>query len=131
MSKFNIDFFELSFLAEACIPPRPIARMCFWQDLTDKHWFNMSEDERANLFSWIQRNPYYEESLANQEETQIFHARFNPDNQYIVKTSYGDENETHHSFKMKDKYYKNRTTYIADEYIKDVIKLEHHGESCR
>jgi len=35
MESFQIDFFELAFLAEACIPPRPIARMMFWQHLTD------------------------------------------------------------------------------------------------
>ena len=30
MSTFEIDFFELAILAEACIPPRPIARAMFW-----------------------------------------------------------------------------------------------------
>lgn len=29
MAKITIDFFELAFLAESCIPPRPIARASF------------------------------------------------------------------------------------------------------
>ena len=88
MSTFNIDFFELSFLAEACIPPRPIARGMFWQDLTRKYWEQMTEGERAHLFEWLNRNPWYPESLEKEEDTQVFHARFDPENQYMVKTKY-------------------------------------------
>ena len=61
MSKFSIDFFELSFLAEACIPQRPIARSMFWNNLTDVYWEQMSEQERASLFAWMNRNDYYKE----------------------------------------------------------------------
>ena len=124
MSTFNIDFFELAFLAEACIPPRPIARTCFWQNLTDKYWEQMSDPQRAHLFSWLQKNPYYEESLAKEEETQIFHARFNPDNQYMVKTKFKRKKEEHRAFKMGDRYYTKRTQWIAEEYITDVSKYE-------
>ena len=56
MSTFNIDFFELSFLAEACIPPRPIARTYFWQNLSKVYWYQMTENERERLFEWINRN---------------------------------------------------------------------------
>jgi len=92
---FQIDFFELAFLAEACIPPRPIARAMFWQHLTDQYWYQMSEAQRAHLFNWLQKNPYYEESLAKEEETQIFHARFDPNNQYLVYTNYQNKEEVH------------------------------------
>ena len=123
MSTFTIDFFELSFLAEACIPPRPIARAMFWQSLTDKYWHQMTEIERINLFEWLQRNAFYEESLQTEEDTQVFHARFNPDNQYIVKTKYDDKEEVHRTFKMGERYYTNRNSWIAEEYIISVEKF--------
>ena len=123
MDSFQIDFFELAFLAEACIPPRPIARMMFWQHLTDKYWDQMSDPQRTHIWNWLQKNPYYEESLKTEEETQIFHARFDPDNQYMVHTNFHGVEDKRRAFKMGDRYYITRTTSIADEYIVEVIKF--------
>jgi hypothetical protein len=123
MSNFTIDFFELSFLAEACIPPRPIARTYFWQNLTRTYWNQMTENERARLFEWMQRNSYYEDSLKNEEETQVFHARFDPDNQYMVHTNFHGVEDKRRAFKMGEKYYISRHTSIAEEYITSVEKL--------
>ena len=123
MSTFKIDFFELSFLAEACIPPRPIARAMFWQSLTDKYWHQMTEGERAHLFEWLQKSWVYEESLKEEEDTQVFHARFDPDNQYIIKTNYEDKAEEHRAFKLNDNYYIGRNRWVADEYIVSVEKF--------
>lgn len=121
MSTFNIDFFELSFLAEACIPPRPIARTMFWQDLTRKYWNQMTEGERAHLFEWLNRNPWYPESLEKEEDTQVFHARFNPDNQYMIKTNHN--NEEHRAFKFGDRYWVGLNTFIPEENITDITKF--------
>ena len=88
MSTFTIDFYEFAFLVEACIPPRPIARTMFWQSITDKYWIQMTEGERAHLFEWMQKNWVYQESLEKEVDTQIFHARFDPDNQYMVTSNY-------------------------------------------
>lgn len=121
---FNIDFFELSFLAEACIPPRPIARTMFWQNLTRIYWNQMTEQERGQLFSWLNRNDWYKESLQKEENTQVFHARFNPDNQYMVKTNFSEKIEEHRAFLLGDRYYTNHDTWIADEYIIDKTKLD-------
>jgi len=123
MSKFNIDFFELSFLAEACIPPRPIARMSFWQDLTRIYWGQMTEGERAHLFEWLNRNPWYPESLEKEEETKIFHARFNPDNQYMVTSLYEGKEDTRRAFKLEDRYYVAYSTFVSEEYITAVEKF--------
>jgi hypothetical protein len=120
MSTFQIDFFELAFLAEACIPPRPIARAMFWQSLTDKYWYQFTEDERIHMFEWLQKSWVYEESLAKEEDTQVFHARFDPYNQYIVRTNYKDKEEEHRAFKMGDRYYTKRNTWISKEYILSV-----------
>ena len=122
MSTFTIDFYELAFLAEACIPPRPIARAMFWQSLTDKYWYLMTEGERIHLFEWLQKTWVYEESLEKEEDTQIFHARFNPDNQYMIKTKYNDKEEERRAFKMGDRYYIDRNKWISEEYITSVEK---------
>ena len=123
MSTFTIDFFELAFLAEACIPPRPIARAMFWQSLTDKYWHQMTEGERIHLFEWLQKSWVYEESLKKEADTQIFHARFNPDNQYIVNVDYDGAIGKYIAFKMGDRYYTGRNKWIAEEYITSVEKF--------
>lgn len=120
--KFTIDFFELAFLAEACIPPRPIARTMFWQNLTNRYWHQLNEGERVHLFEWLQKNLRYEESLAKEEDTQIFHARFDPDNQYLVKTKYEGKEEEHRAFKRGDRYYTGTNTFVSEEFITDVEK---------
>jgi hypothetical protein len=120
MSTFEIDFFELAFLAEACIPPRPIARAMFWQSLTDKYWYQFTEDERIHLFEWLQKSWVYEESLAKEEDTQVFHARFDPYNQYMIRTNYDGKEEEHRAFKIGDRYYTKRNTWISKEYILSV-----------
>ena len=122
MSTFTIDFFELAFLVEACIPPRPIARAMFWQSLTDKYWEQMTEGERAHLFEWLQKSWVYEESLKEQEDTQVFHARFDPDNQYTIKVIYDGEESEYRAFKLNDNYYIGRNRWVADEYIISVEK---------
>jgi hypothetical protein len=123
MTTFTIDFFELGFLAEACIPPAPIARTMFWQNLTNRYWSQMTEGERIHLFEWLQKNWQYEASLAKEPDTQIFHARFNPDNQYMVKTNYNDVEETHRAFRMSERYYTTSTSWIAEKYIIGVEKF--------
>ena len=122
MSTFTIDFFELAFLVEACIPPRPIARAMFWQSLTDKYWEQMTEGERAHLFEWLQKSWVYEESLKEQEDTQVFHARFDPDNQYTIKVIYDGEESEYRAFKLNDNYYIGRNRWVANEYIISVEK---------
>jgi hypothetical protein len=120
MNTFQIDFFELSFLAEACIPPRPIARAMFWHSLTDKYWEQMTEGQRIHLFEWIQMSWLYEESLEKEVDTQVFHARFDPHNQYMVKTNYEGKVEEHRAFKMGDRYYTKRNKWITKEYVLSV-----------
>lgn len=127
MSTFNIDFFELSFLAEACIPPRPIARAMFWQDLTRKYWNQMTEGERAHLFEWLNKHPYYPESLEKEDDTKVFHARFNPDNQYMVKTEHKEGRKKikgeHRAFKLGDRYWVGLNTFIPEENIVEITKF--------
>jgi hypothetical protein len=113
----------LAFLAEACIPPNPIARTMFWQRLTGVYWEQMTEEERDRLFEWLNRNDNYKQSLENEEETQIFHARFDPDNQYLVYTTMNGKDDVNRAFKYKDLYYVKRNSWITPEFITKIEKI--------
>lgn len=118
MSNFTIDFFEFCFLVEACIPPRPIARAMFWNDVIEKHYHIMTPNERKKLFDWIQLNPSFN---LEEEDCLWFYNRFNPNNQFLVTTLYNGETNSVETFKVGDRYYINKTTDIVQDYI---IKVE-------
>ena len=119
--RFNIDFIEFAFLVEACIPPVPIARACFWSDVINIHYFKLNQDERFNLFNWINRTSKMEASLSeNNESCLLFNARLDPDNQYEVTTKF---NEVIECFKLNDKYYISEQKHINEKYIVNVEKL--------
>ena len=120
--RFAIDFFELSFLIEACIPPTPIARAMFWDNVIDQYYLVMSDTERSSLFEWVNRNHRFERSLSDgNEDCILFNARFNPDNQYIVTSVYEDERLDHECFLMKDRYYTGKSVWVAPEFIESVV----------
>lgn len=116
--RFNIDFIEFCFLAEACIPPAPIARMSFWYDLIDEYYEILSEGERANLFWWMGKNSRFDNK---NEDCKLFNARFDPNNQFKVLTNFNGEEKVVDCFKWKGKYYVKRNRFIADEYIVNKI----------
>lgn len=123
MSRFNIDFFEFSFLVEACIPPRPIARAMFWDDVINKHYNTLTDNERERLFEWINRNACMQDGIEQgNEDCLIFNARFDPDNQYKVHTNYNEKLEVYDAFKWNDMYYTRKNTSIDDKYITKVEK---------
>lgn len=113
---FKIDFFELMFLAQACIPPAPIARSMFFEKLIDVYYKQMSKDERKRLYDCIVPK------LDMREETsRIFEARYNKDNQFVATINYKGEKQTIQCFKYNDKYRTCISSYIEDKYI---IKIE-------
>lgn len=115
--RFQIDFFEFSFLVEACIPPSPIARAAFWDDVINKYYQVLTPDERAKLYEWIVRNPCFD--LAD-EDCALFAARFNPANQYKLQLSYDDNSEID-AFKWKDGYYVGKNVSINPDYIINAV----------
>jgi hypothetical protein len=130
--RFNIDFYEFSFLVEACIPPRPIARAMFWDRVIDVYFFEMTENERQRLFEWINRNCYFQENVKKREEDCMwFYNRFNPDNQYIITSDFNGEIETNQCFLHKNRneiehYYIKKNVFVSEEFI---TKKEKH-EFC-
>jgi hypothetical protein len=71
----------------------------------------------------MNRNERYKESLTKHEDTQVFHARFDPDNQYKIYTSFNKQDTSHAAFKMNGLYYTERNTWIDSEYITKVEKI--------
>lgn len=118
MTKFEIDFFELIFLAEACIPPRPIARSVFWSALCDKHYQRMSHDERARAFDWIKPKL----DLDN-KDCRLFYARFNPKNQFRIKATFEFKQEEFDTFKFNDEYHISETIHIDFDCIDSIRPL--------
>lgn len=122
--KFKIDFFELAFLAEACIPPVPIARAMFWKELIDVYHEQLTSEERARLHEWLNRNGKYTEGLKEkQEDILCFEARYNPVNQYKVWFKSEKESGLTDAFLYNGKYYIASNRWIAPEYIEKVEKL--------
>lgn|SRR5574343_115917 len=115
--RFSIDFFEFSFLVEACIPPRPIARSMFWREVIDVYYHQMSDDERKRLHDWIGRNPAF--NLA-EPDCYMFHCRFDPENQYLVKAVNDGRVHEFECFRMGERYHTSSNTSIVDEAIVSV-----------
>lgn len=121
-NRFDIDFFEFSFLVEACIPPRPIARAMFWENVIDKYYNVLTLSERDRLFEWVNRNNCFEERLKeNNEDCLLFNARYDKSNQFLVTTNYKKKIEIHNAFKWKGKYHLSKTKSINEKYIVSVV----------
>lgn len=119
MSKFTIDFFEFSFLVEACIPPRPIARSMFFYKVINEYYDLMQKDEKKELFNWIKPKL----DLQN-EDCQHFFARFNPENQYLVYTEFEGRKDCKTAYLFEDVYHLTISKTINPEYIYKVEKIE-------
>ncbi len=120
-NKFKIDFFELACLTEACIPPRPIARACFWDRLINELYLLMSPHERARLFEWILRCPNFN---IDNKDCALFEARFNPENQYVVMYKHEGKTGKTECFLKDGKYWTKKDTWISEEFIKSVELLK-------
>lgn len=116
--KYEIDFFELCFLADACIPPTPIARAHFWSKFTFEIGKELSVEERSRAYEWLMKHPRLQQAIElGIEEALLFEARYNPENQYIVRTVEGN---AHEAFLYKGCYYVDEGKSIIDEHIQEV-----------
>jgi hypothetical protein len=117
--KFVIDFFELAFLTEACLPKSTIARYSFFMNVIDIHYHNMSWEQRKHLFEWIGKKLNMEH-----EESQIFYARFNPDNQFKITFKKMAEKESVEAFLFKNIYWISSNQKVNNDYIDSIEKIE-------
>ena len=122
-NRFPIDFYEFSFLVEACIPPVPIARAMFWDNVIDKYYYVLTEEERDKLFEWINRHPSMQSGLQNKnEKCLLFNARYDKNNQYNITTNYENKIEIHKCFMYNNKHHTSITVSISEDYITEVNK---------
>lgn len=126
MDKFKIDFFELCFLAEACIPPVPIARACFWFKICDEYYHELTDNERNRMFEWITKNQKFN---TDNEDCRLFYARYNPKNQFKVTYFYEGKTDSVFCFRFNEKYHTSKTTHVADKYIKEAVLVERKSET--
>ena len=120
----DIDFFEFSFLVESCIPPSPIARAYFWQNVIDKYYYVLTKNERERLYEWINRHYSMESGVkSGNEDCLLFNARFDKDNQYLVSTLLDGENKETEAFLLNGSYYTSKNRFINEKYITKVEKL--------
>ena len=120
-NRFNIDFFEFSFLVEACIPPAPIARAMFFRKVINEHYHVLTERERGDLYEWVKRTINFNEPV--NEMVQTFLDRYNPYNQYLVTTECNGKVEQTNTFFRNEKYYTGYNQWIADEYITNIENI--------
>ena len=121
MGKFNIDFFELLILAEACIPPVPIARGVLWARLTEEFYNKLTQSERNTMHTVMQRHMNYD--LKN-EDILLFEHRYNKDFQYIITTNYNAETKQILCFKHNNKYCTSKNKSILEKYITKIEKAK-------
>jgi hypothetical protein len=110
--KFVIDFFELAYLTESCLPPQPISRRSFFMDTIDRYYFNMTWEERKHFFEWISPKLDME-----QEESKVFYARYNPENQYKTSLFFYGEEQFVEAFLLDGKYMVSSTVRLNEEYF--------------
>ncbi len=116
MNNFTIDFFELLFLAEVCIPPKPIARSMFWSSLIDVHYHKMTHLQRSQMYKEL----LPQLNLEN-DDCRLFKARFDPNNQYKVYIK--GSGKSYPCFLYKGEYYIQTNTYVENSKIRALEQL--------
>ena len=124
---FKIDFFELCFLAQTCIPPVPIARTVFWHKLIDEYYHQLSQRQRDELFNWMRDESKYQMSFADgNKDVKIFDARYDPNNQYLltcVPPKSEDKPQEIEAFYYNERHHTAINTTIIEDYIIDIKHL--------
>lgn len=116
MTNFTISFFELMFLAEAVIPKQSIERSMCFNDFSEIHYHKMFKNQRQQFFEHVTNCKGF--SLEN-EQCRHFHARFNPDNQYLVTFNRKKER----CYLFDGNYHVSINKFINPNAIKKVEKI--------
>lgn len=82
----------------------------------------MTKNERNRLFEWMRRNDHYISELEKEnEDVELFDARFDPNNQYLVTAELNDKVEQHECFYFDNEYRTAKNRFINFDYV---IKTE-------
>lgn len=113
-NKFSINFFELMFLAESCIPPRPIARASTFNDFSEVHYHNMTDKERLQFYGHVTNCHGFD---IENEDCFHFERRFNPNNQYIVTAKWEGEECAFHAYLHNGNFHTSRNRWISSDLV--------------
>lgn len=116
----TIEFWELVFLAEVCIPPVPIARGGVWDRIIDIHYKNLTDWCRNKLFEIITKRPNFDK---NNEDCQWFYARYNPSNQFKVHCFFQGKPQIVDCFRKDNEYFVGKNKSINMTYVKKITKM--------
>ena len=123
--KVNLDIFEMYYLLESCFRGSHLRSGTIGRFVDE--WYGLfTPQQRKNLRDWILRDIYnsdFKPRFSCCGEDTIFMARYDPDNQYRVKTLYNGEEEIHEAFLLDGRYYTKSNRFIAEEYITSVEKI--------
>ena len=114
---FEIEFFELLFLAEVCIPPQPIARYTFFYKLSSTFYHKMNDDQKNKMFKFITKNTKFD--IGN-KECLHFYCRFNPENQFSILTEFEGKKQIKSVYKYEDNYHVTQNQFINEKYIRSI-----------
>jgi len=118
--KYNVNFDEICILAGNTIPPVPIARASFWQSLIDKHFYQMTQEERDHLFEWINRDWRFQESLKKENiDCLLFNARFDKENNFDVELNNGEV--VRNTFLWEGYYHRQSHVFLNKNKIKKIL----------
>lgn len=123
--KVELDIFEMYYLLESCFRGSHL-RSGTIRRFVDE-WFGLfTPKQRKDLYDWILRDIYdgkFKPMFSCCGEDEIFMARYDPDNQYRVKTLYDGKEQVHDAFLRDGKYYTKSDRFISEEYIASVEKI--------
>ena len=123
--RVNLDFFEMYYLLESCFRGSHLRSGTIGR-FVDEFYVWFSPEERKNLHDWIVRDIYdgkFEPRSQLCGADRVFMARYNPDNQYRVKTLFDGKEEIHEVFLRNGRYYTKSDRFIAEKYITSVEKI--------
>ncbi len=117
--QFEIDFFELMVLTEACWNGGTILRSTFLDSLITEHYPKMNKDQRKGFWTFLERHArsFFVDSQMNNELRLRVLARFMPEMQYTVLTEINGKRETFEAYLFADKFWINLNTFIEPKYI--------------
>ena len=123
--KVKLNIFEMYYLLESCFRGSHLRSGTIGRFVDE--WYDLfTPKQRKNLRDWILRDIYrgkFEPMPSCCGEDEIFMAKYDPDNQYVVKTLYDGKEEIHKTFLRDGKYYTKSDRFIAEEYITSVEKI--------
>ena len=120
----ELDIHELGWLLDTCLRGSHL-RTGTIKKFVDVWYNRLTEQQRYNLYEWSLRITY--NGAFHPSETccgmdRIFMKRYDPENQYLVKTLYRGVTEEHRAFGMNGEFYIESNRCIEKKYI---TKVEH------